>query len=102
MKNEPMENLLTRLVEAGKHCEALEAENERLRAEKGGTFQAAYDAILDLQEHLRAKVGYMDAGKFANAHIVKALAATYELQDYLANEIAAATAAGELEPDEEG
>lgn len=93
-----VEVLLNRLVEMGKHCEKLQDENERLEELMAdGSLQTTYDAVLKLQERLREKLSYHDARKLSNAHFVKALAATYELQDYLANEIA-----GELDPDLEG
>ncbi len=62
--------------------------------------RAVYDAILELQErlvaqHHDAEIGCLDY------RAIKALAATYELQDYLANAIARAVATGELEPDPE-
>ncbi len=55
-------------------------------------YRAGYDFIMELQAELREaeRWGYQD---------IKALAATYELQDYLANRIAKAVADGELEPD---
>ena len=61
---------------------------------------AGYDFITALQgklaaQHHDAEIGCLDY------KVVKALAATYELQDYLANRIAQAVADGELDPDEE-
>ena len=63
-------------------------------------YRTCYDLIIDLQhdlagQHHDAEIGCLDY------KVVKALAATYELQDYLANRIAQAVATGELEPDEE-
>ena len=63
-------------------------------------YRACYDLITDLQhdlagQHHDAEIGCLDY------KAVKALAATYELQDYLANRIAQAVADGELEPDPE-
>lgn len=50
-------------------------------------FAKLYDAIAELQEHLAGQhhdreVGYLDD------QVIKALAATYELQDYLAMRLA--------------
>lgn len=56
-------------------------------------YRSGYDFIMDLQAELESQ--RLDRNQ------VKALAATYELQDYLANRIAQAVAAGELEPDPE-
>lgn len=63
-------------------------------------YRAGYDFIISLQnelagQHHDAEIGCLDY------KVVKALAATYELQGYLANRIAQAVATGELEPDEE-
>lgn len=63
-------------------------------------YRVGYDFIMALQEELAkqhhdAEIGCLDY------KVVKALAATYELQDYLANRIAQAVATGELDPDEE-
>lgn len=55
-------------------------------------YRAGYDFIMELQAELRES-------ELSDYRIVKALAATYELQDYLANRIAIAVAAGELEPE---
>lgn len=55
-------------------------------------YRAGYDFILELQAEL------MESG-LSDYRVVKALAAAYELQDYLANRIASAVAAGELEPE---
>jgi hypothetical protein len=55
-------------------------------------YRAGYDLIMALQAELAE-------GELYDPRVVKALAATYELQDYLANRIAKAVAAGELEPD---
>ena len=60
---------------------------------------AAYDFIIELQEELAAK--QQDEFGVPDYKAVKALAAAYELQDYLANRIAQAVATGELDPDEE-
>lgn len=57
-------------------------------------YRAGYDFIMELQEEL-IRNGLLDY------KTIKALAATYELQDYLANRIAKAVADGELEPDPE-
>lgn len=43
-----------------------------------------YDLIVDLQQELEGKVALSYGNWYGD---VKALAATYELQDYLANEI---------------
>ena len=62
-------------------------------------YRAGYDFIMALQGELVTQhhtgSGYLDY------KVVKTLAATYELQDYLANRIAQAVADGELEPDPE-
>lgn len=63
-------------------------------------YRACYDLITDLQhdlagQHHDAEIGCLDY------KVIKALAATYELQDYLSNRIAQAVAIGELEPDPE-
>jgi hypothetical protein len=57
-------------------------------------YRAGYDLIMALQAELAE-------GEIEDYRVVKALAATYELQEYLANRIAEAVAAGELEPDPE-
>lgn len=57
-------------------------------------YRAGYDFIMELQAEL-INDGLLDY------QTVKALAATYELQDFLANRIARAVASGELEPDPE-
>ena len=57
-------------------------------------YRAGYDFIMTLQAELAQS-------ELEDFRIVKALAATYELQEYLANRIARAVAAGELEPDPE-
>ena len=57
-------------------------------------YREGYDFIMALQGEL-IRDGLLDC------QTVKALAATYELQDYLANRIAKAVADGELEPDPE-
>lgn len=62
--------------------------------------RAAYDAILGLQERLTGELHDAEIGCL-DYKAVKALAATYELQDYLANAIALAVATGELEADPE-
>ena len=61
-------------------------------------YRTCYDWIIALQEELAeqhhdAEIGCLDY------KVVKALAATYELQDYLANRIAQAVATGEIEPE---
>lgn len=55
-------------------------------------YRAGYDFVMELQAELREL-------ELWDYRVVKALAATYELQDYLANRIAKAVADGELEPD---
>lgn len=60
----------------------------------GIDYRAGYDLVMELQAELLE-------GDRSDYRVVKALAATYELQDYLANRIAAAVASGELEPDPE-
>lgn len=62
--------------------------------------RALYDAILELQERLVGQHHDAEAGCL-DYKAIKALAATYELQDYLANAIPIAVATGELEPDPE-
>ena len=64
--------------------------------------RAMYDAIIELQHDLRFEIQSYTLLSEADYRKVKALAATYELQDYLANRIAEAVNAGELEPDLEG
>lgn len=64
-------------------------------------FRYAYDIILELQKQLEQdhddpELGYPDYRK------IQALAATYTLQGYLSNAIAALEAYGDLEPEEEG
>lgn len=66
----------------------------------GTDYRTAYDLIMNLQgeleaQHHDAEIGCLDY------KAVKALAATYELQDYLVNRIAQAVTSGEIEPDEE-
>ena len=56
-------------------------------------YRAGYDFIMELQAELESRP--------LDYKLVKALAATYELQDYLANRIAQAVASGELDPDPE-
>ena len=63
-------------------------------------YRAGYDFITHLQNELTAKHHDAEIGCL-DYKAVKALAATYELQDYLANRIAQAVATGELDPDEE-
>jgi len=63
-------------------------------------YRAGYDFVTNLQnelagQHHDAEIGCLDY------RVVKALAATYELQDYLADRIAKAVANGELDPDPE-
>ena len=64
-----------------------------------------YDAVVTLQEMLRIELhigtDLIDRPTDDYRHI-KALAATYELQEYLVNRIAAETDAGLMEPDLEG
>lgn len=62
-------------------------------------YRAGYDFIMELQEELAAK--QRDEFGVLDYKAVKALAATYELQEYLANRIAQAVADGEIEPDPE-
>lgn len=62
-------------------------------------YRAGYDFIMALQQELAAK--QHDEFGVLDYKAVKALSATYELQDYLANRIAQAVATGELNPDEE-
>ena len=50
-------------------------------------YDAAYDFIMALQEELAAQHHDAEIGCL-DYKVVKALAATYELQDYLANRIA--------------
>ena len=50
-------------------------------------YKAIYDAILELQEHLTQELYDVEIG-CVDYKTVKVLAATYELQDYLANQIA--------------
>lgn len=61
-------------------------------------YRAGYDFIMALQGELVKNI-HAEFGLDYKA--VKALAATYELQDYLANRIAQAVNTGELDPDEE-
>lgn len=63
-------------------------------------YRGGYDFIMSLQEELAAQHHDAEIGGL-DYRVVKALAATYELQDYLANRIALAVASGELEPDPE-
>ena len=63
-------------------------------------YRAAYELILALQEELAAQHHDAEIGCL-DYKVVKALGATYELQDYLANRMAQAVATGELEPDPE-
>lgn len=74
-------------------------------------YRAAYDMIMDLQEELNLQIleDAMEELKVKPSlrsgldyKPVKALAATYELQDFLANRIAELVNAGELEPDPGG
>lgn len=69
-----------------------------------------YDAIMALQEQLQAELLEDAAQELQHKpHLrsapdyrkIHAMSATFTLQDYLANAIAAAVAAGELEPDPE-
>ena len=64
-------------------------------------FRYAYDLVLELQQQLEQdhddpELGHPDYRK------IQALAATYTLQDYLSNTIAALETCGVLEPEEEG
>lgn len=64
-----------------------------------------YDAVVNLQEMLRIELHIgtdLIARPTDDYRHIKALAATYELQEYLANRIAAETDAGLMEPDLEG
>lgn len=63
-------------------------------------YRAAYDMIMELQAEL---IEDHDDPLFQRPDYqkVKALAATYELQDFLANRIAELVNAGVLEPDPE-
>ncbi len=63
-------------------------------------YRGGYDFIMSLQEELAAQHHDTEIGCL-DYRVVKALAATYELQDYLANRVALAVASGELEPDPE-
>lgn len=63
-------------------------------------YRTCYDLIMSLQEELSAQHHDAELGCL-DYKIVKALAATYELQDYLANRIAVAVETGELESDPE-
>lgn len=63
-------------------------------------YRAGYDFIMNLQNELTAKHHDAEMGRL-DYKAVKALAATYELQDYLANRIAIAVNTGELEFDPE-
>jgi len=73
--------------------------------------RAAYDTIMELQHKLQAELIPVaaktlleyphDHPEDADYRKVKALAATYELQEYLANAIAEDVAAGNLGPDPE-
>lgn len=58
-----------------------------------------YDSMLELQAELRFEIQSATTLDEVSYRTFKALAATYELQEYLANAIAAAVEAGELEPD---
>ena len=50
-------------------------------------FAKLYDAIAELQEHLAGQHHDREVGCLDD-QVIKALAATYELQDYLAMELA--------------
>lgn len=67
--------------------------------QKRADYRTCYDSIIELQEELVAQIHDAEIGCL-DYKIIKALAATYELQDYLANRIAQAVATGELEPEE--
>lgn len=63
--------------------------------------QELYDAVVNLQEILRTELHIgtdLIARPTDDYHHIKALAATYELQEYLAKRIAAETNAGLMEP----
>lgn len=61
--------------------------------------RAMYDDIIDLQGNLRFEIQSHTLLSEVDYRKVKALAATYELQEYLANQIAEAVNDGDLEPD---
>lgn len=63
-------------------------------------YRAGYDFIMALQQELEAK-HHDELFDTLDYKVVKALAATYELQDYLAARIAQGVASGEIDPDEE-
>lgn len=63
-------------------------------------YEACYDLIMQLREELTAK-HHVEGIGCLDCRAIKALAATYELQDYLADRIARAVAAGEMELDPE-
>lgn len=58
-----------------------------------------YDAIMKMQQDLQYEIQSYTLLSEADYRKIKALAATYELQEYLANRIAQAVNDGELEPD---
>lgn len=90
-----MPEVMSRLEERYQLLEKLEA-SHRL------DLRDTYDAIMELQHDLRYEIQSYTLLSEADYRKVKALAACYELQDYLANRIAEAVNAGELEPDLEG
>ena len=70
-----------------------------------------YDDVMELQHELRIKVGIQALADYTkrtpygpglNYRQIKALAACYELQDYLSHRIEVAIEDGELEPDLDG
>ena len=58
-----------------------------------------YDAMLELQDKLRFEIQSTTSLQEVDYRAFKALGAALELQEYLANAIAAAIASGELDPD---
>lgn len=64
-------------------------------------YQEIYDAMLELQAEMRFEIQAAPTISEADYREIKALAAALELQEYLANRIAKAVAAGELDPDPE-
>ena len=72
------------------------------RCEDRQGLRATYDAMLQLQEDLRFEIQAATTVSEVDYRTIKALAAALELQEYLANRIAAAVEAGEIELDMEG
>ena len=64
-------------------------------------YRAAYDLIMKLQEQLEQDHDDRELNR-PDYRKVQALAATYTLQEYLANVIAELKSSGELEPEKEG